>query len=353
MKVAVYSIALNEEKFVQRWYESAKEADYLFIADTGSSDKTVEIARGLGIVCHIISVKPWRFDDARNASLALLPEDIDYCIALDLDETIQPGWRKELEKAHANKVTRPRYMFTTTFNPDGSPGLQFSGIRIHARHGYRWQYPIHEVPNPYGIQETQQWVDINIEHHPDQNKSRGQYLPLLAQSAAENPEDSRCSFYYGRELYFHGLYAEATVEFKRYLKLKSATWIPERAAAMRYLAETEESLAEAWLVKAVWTDPSRRESHVKLGEFYQKNGQFSKAKESVLSALKITEKPLDYFCEPWAWNANPHDVLALAAYYEKDYKLALEHGKIALSLDPDNERYRVNMGYYQSKFEEL
>jgi len=73
MKVAVYSIALNEEKFVQRWYESAKEADYLFIADTGSSDKTVEIARGLGIVCHIISVKPWRFDDARNASLALLP----------------------------------------------------------------------------------------------------------------------------------------------------------------------------------------------------------------------------------------------------------------------------------------
>ena len=35
MKVAIYTIALNEEQFVEKWYESAKEADYLLIADTG------------------------------------------------------------------------------------------------------------------------------------------------------------------------------------------------------------------------------------------------------------------------------------------------------------------------------
>jgi len=49
MKVAVYAIALNEEQFVKRWFESAKEADYLLIADTGSNDKTVSIAKKLGI----------------------------------------------------------------------------------------------------------------------------------------------------------------------------------------------------------------------------------------------------------------------------------------------------------------
>ena len=39
MKVAVYTIALNEEQFVERWYNSVKdEADYLLIADTGSTD---------------------------------------------------------------------------------------------------------------------------------------------------------------------------------------------------------------------------------------------------------------------------------------------------------------------------
>ena len=88
MKIAVYTIALNEAQFVERWYESAKDADYLMIADTGSADGTVEKALALGINVHVISVRPWRFDDARNAALALLPDDIDYCISLDMDEVL-------------------------------------------------------------------------------------------------------------------------------------------------------------------------------------------------------------------------------------------------------------------------
>ena len=59
MKVAVYTIALNEEKHVQRWYESAKDADYLLIADTGSTDRTVEIAKSLGINVINIKIDPW------------------------------------------------------------------------------------------------------------------------------------------------------------------------------------------------------------------------------------------------------------------------------------------------------
>ena len=55
MKVAVYTIALNEEKFVETWYNSVKdEADYLLIADTGSTDKTIEKALALGI--NVVSV---------------------------------------------------------------------------------------------------------------------------------------------------------------------------------------------------------------------------------------------------------------------------------------------------------
>ena len=72
MKVAVYTIALNEAKHIKRWYESSKDADYHLIADTGSTDDTVAIAKELGIATYQISVKPWRFDDARNAALCLL-----------------------------------------------------------------------------------------------------------------------------------------------------------------------------------------------------------------------------------------------------------------------------------------
>jgi len=73
MKIAVYTIALNEEKFVEKWYESAKEADYLLIADTGSTDGTIALAKSLGINVVQVNIKPWRFEDARNASLAAIP----------------------------------------------------------------------------------------------------------------------------------------------------------------------------------------------------------------------------------------------------------------------------------------
>ena len=104
MKIAVYTIALNEQQFVRRWYESAKEADYLLIADTGSTDGTVELAKELGINVVEISIKPWRFDDARNASLASIPADIDYCIALDMDEVLLPGWRAHLESESSSRA---------------------------------------------------------------------------------------------------------------------------------------------------------------------------------------------------------------------------------------------------------
>ena len=60
MRIAVYAIALNEAQFVERWAESAREADYLLIADTGSTDETEAIARRLGIEVARIGVRPWR-----------------------------------------------------------------------------------------------------------------------------------------------------------------------------------------------------------------------------------------------------------------------------------------------------
>ena len=107
MKVAVYTIALNEEQFVERWYNSVKDdADYLLIADTGSTDGTIEKARALGINVVSICVRPWRFDQGRNVSLGLVPADMDYCIPLDMDEIMLP---KELliTTATARSITLP------------------------------------------------------------------------------------------------------------------------------------------------------------------------------------------------------------------------------------------------------
>jgi len=49
MKIAVYTITKIEAHFVPRWFESCRDADELVILDTGSTDNTVGVARGLGI----------------------------------------------------------------------------------------------------------------------------------------------------------------------------------------------------------------------------------------------------------------------------------------------------------------
>ena len=42
MKIAVYAISKNEEQFVDTWVASMREADGIYVLDTGSTDATVE-----------------------------------------------------------------------------------------------------------------------------------------------------------------------------------------------------------------------------------------------------------------------------------------------------------------------
>ena len=47
LKVCVYAICKNEEKFVSRWVESMSEADEIYVLDTGSCDDTVQKLKDL------------------------------------------------------------------------------------------------------------------------------------------------------------------------------------------------------------------------------------------------------------------------------------------------------------------
>jgi glycosyltransferase involved in cell wall biosynthesis len=349
IKIAVYTIALNEEQFVNRWYESAKDADYLLIADTGSSDGTIQKAKELGINVIEISVKPWRFDDARNASLAALPGDIDMCVQLDMDEILLPGWRQEIEDATTEGATKIRYNYTWNWKDQEEtiPNIVFGGDKIHARHGYRWKHPVHEIVVPYGnTAEKQVWTKLELHHHADQSKSRSQYLPLLKLSVEESPNDDRNAYYYARELYFNGIYEEAIKEFKRHLELPTASWAPERAASMRYLAKLEPHQKEQWLVKAHMEAPWRREALVELAQHLYETESWASCLHFSRKALEITEKPLDYLCEDFAWGWRPWDLAAISAYHMENYNEAYKYGNMALQLNPTDERLKTNLRYY-------
>lgn len=343
MKIAVYSIAKNEEQFVARWADSAKEADGLFILDTGSTDRTVDIAAAHGVHVKYQKFVPWRFDVARNASLDMIPEDFDICIALDLDEVLVPGWRQHLEKINP-MTTRPRYVYTWSWTEDGNPGLQYKGDKIHRRLGYRWKHPVHEVITPTGM-EVQEDVGLEIHHFPDQTKSRGQYFPLLELAVEEEPNDDRNVFYLGREYFYHGMYGKAAVMLKRHLELSK--WPAERATGMRYLSRCEPDHRLYWLLHAVAEAPDRREPWVDLAGYWYEERNWPQCYAAALEALCIREKPLEYLCEDFAWGAQPYDFAALSAYHMGMRQTAVLYGTEAVRLNPDDERLANNLKFYQ------
>lgn len=348
MKIAVYTIALNEEKYVETWAESAKDADYLLIADTGSTDRTAVMALDAGVNVIDVTIKPWRFDLARNAALAALPDDIDICIALDMDEVLMPGWREELESAFQPGWTRPRYKYTWSWNEDGTPGLTYNGDKIHARFGYRWKHPVHEVLVPYGdTVEVQGHVGLEIHHHPDDTKSRGQYFPLLEQAVAEDPTDDRNTFYLAREYFYYGMNDKAIPMFEKHLELPRAVWPPERAASMRYLAKMIPERRTEWLERAIEQAPGRREPWVDLAKHYYETAQWADCFRAATKALEIKEKPLEYLCEAEAWGAAPNDYAAIAAFQLGMTDQAMMYGATACDLAPTDVRLKSNMEWYR------
>ena len=346
MKIAVYAISKNEEQFVKRFCESAKEADLILIADTGSTDNTVQVAKECGASVYEICITPWRFDKARDASLALLPKDIDVCVALDLDEELQPGWREEIERLWQPDTTRMGYKF------DWGHGKIFMSTKLHSRSGYHWHHPCHEYirPDPRTVEKFV-WSDmLMVVHKPDETKSRGQYMPLLEMSVKEDPSCPRNAFYYARELTYYSRWEEAIVALEHYLNMPEANWRNERAYAMRLLGDCEEALGRdgmMWYRRGVAEDPTVRETWLALSQAAAKRKLWAEAYSAAKSALAITEQQFVYTMSPDSFSAKPYDNAAVAAYYLGLKEEALTNGLKAVELEPSNERLIKNLEYYK------
>ena len=124
-KICVYAICKNEEKFVERWVNSVKEADEIYVLDTGSMDNTVEELKKRGVIVSQKEINPWRFDVARNLSLDMVPNDADICVCIDLDEVLEVGWRKKLEKIWNIDINRLRYNYNWSLDDKNNPFVNF------------------------------------------------------------------------------------------------------------------------------------------------------------------------------------------------------------------------------------
>ena len=349
MKIAVYAICKNEEKFVNRWVKSMQEADAIFVLDTGSTDNTVNLLKENNINVETKIINPWRFDVARNESLKLVPETFDVCVCTDLDEVFNPGWRKEIEKVWKDNTNRLSYNYNWSLDQNNKPLVSFYYEKIHSRKNYEWIHPVHEVLKYTGDKEIKVKTDsITLNHYPDQTKSRSSYLPLLELSVKEEPLNDRNMHYLGREYMYYHKWNECIDTLIKHLNLKSAVWKDERSASMRFIARSYKALkrydeSRMWLEKAIKEAPHLRDPYIEMALLEYDLQNWDKVVENCLNALKIETHEHTYINETFSWNETPYDLLSIAYYYLNDKNKALENITKALEINENDERLKNNL----------
>ena len=353
MKIAVYTIALNEEKHVTRWYESAKDADLLLIADTGSSDKTKFIAKSHGITVHEISVVPWRFDVARNASLALIPEDFDICIQLDMDEVLQPGWRQKVEAAFLAGNNWPSYREVTSRNSNGEATAWFNHHRIHPRKGFIWKYPIHEIiqPSP-GTEYKRDFIDLEIDHIQDQNKSRRSYLSLLEMAVKEQPNDWRMRHYLNREYWYNKAWNNVLSSAYEAMEI-SEGWDVERASTCMWASEAAhilglKKLSIEWAEKATSEAPNFYEAWHWRAHISHLYSDWESCRDFSFKRLTL-ERQNHHLVKPEVWEWWGYDLMGLSSHNLNLNIDAFTYGEMARKNNQSNKRLEKNLEIYCEK----
>ncbi len=347
-KVVVYAISKNEEKFVNRWVDSMSEADEIYVLDTGSTDNTVKLLKKRKVHVTKKVIEPFRFDIARNESLALVPKDTDICVCTDLDEVFTKGWRDRLESIWNKDTTRVSYNYNWYIENE-IPKVNFYIEKIHSRFDYTWIHPVHEVLSYIGnkkeIKVTSDTITLN--HYPDTTKSRASYLPLLELSVKEDPTDDRNMHYLGREYMYYHMWNESIDTLIKHLKLPHAIWKDERCASMRFIARDYLELdrvdeARMWLNKAIKEAPYLRDPYVEMALLEYREKNYELVKKYCLDALKITTHQKTYINEIFSWDHTLYDLLSICYFYQNDVDKAIYYIDKALEISPDIDRLKNN-----------
>ncbi|HEU5125172.1 MAG TPA: glycosyltransferase [Verrucomicrobiae bacterium] len=229
-RLSVCVITKNEERFIEQCLKSIKPiAHQIVVVDTGSTDRTVEIAKSLGAEVHAFT---WcdDFSAARNAALEHATGD--WVLMLDADEELPADQHANLLKdIQKNSAIACRLPLVNIGQNDGrsfvprlfrnAPGAHFYG-RIHEQ-----VFPsLIPYCKPWGLETL--LGSAQLLHHgytkelvKDRNKIE-RNLRLLEQAVVERPNDPNLIMNFGLELVRSGELTQGLEKYRQAFQLMSA-----------------------------------------------------------------------------------------------------------------------------------
>ncbi len=196
LPISLVVVTLNEEKNIERCLKSAPWADELLVLDSGSHDRTRELAEKMG--AKVLN-EPWRGYGAQKHRAVDLAKN-DWVFAIDADEEISPELSLEIQQFFSQLQAEvaysvPRksfYLGRWIMHGGWYPDAQ---TRLFQRHFSQWNKKvIHERVVSPTVRSLKaplyHYVFRNVEHHVATNN---RYSSLQAEEYLKN--GGRFSFF--------------------------------------------------------------------------------------------------------------------------------------------------------------
>ena len=279
--VSLCMIVKNEADVLACCLESVSGlVDEIVIVDTGSTDRTREIA---GQFTSRVYDFTWTDDFAAARNYAFSLAEKDYCMWLDTDDVLLEADQAAFETLKETldpDVNVVMAKYNTGFDENGSVTFSYFRERLIKNHaGMRWEGAVHEAVTPVGRVVYGQFAVAHRKLRPsDPDRNLRIYEGQLARGVELEP---RQQFYYGRELYYHRRYEEAIQVFHDFLD-EGRGWMENNIDACCHCAYCYEQmdqpeLALQSLLRSFSYDRPRAEVCCELGRWFFQREQFSLA----------------------------------------------------------------------------
>jgi glycosyltransferase involved in cell wall biosynthesis/predicted SAM-dependent methyltransferase len=339
--ISLAFIARNEEFCLEKCLTSFKPiADEIIVIDTGSTDKTKEIAKKFTDKVYDFE---WvdDFSAARNYSFEKCTRD--FIMWNDCDDYIFP---KDLEKIKQLDLSDKEIIIFNYEYAHDEFGNSISTVpreRIVRRSlNLKWEEKIHEYLQLNG----KLWISGISTHHYKKAGSSERNLKILERVVKKNPNVSRNVYYFGREL-LDAAKEEGIKYLEQFVTMPDAFWedvyLAHYRLAEAYLGKNNENKFKEHLFKSLSIEERRAEPFYLFGQYWESKQQWERAIQWFECCLNV-RRPTDLLAcyQPDFYGYKPYLELCVCYNNIGNLQKALEYNEKALIYRPQDARMLNN-----------
>lgn len=262
MKISAVLIVKNEEDILAACLESVKDADEIIVVDTGSTDKTKEVARTFTEKVYDF---PWVDDFAAARNHAIEQATGDWIYSIDADHILLSPMSVVRQEAQKAEDLGHKTALVKSLSGQDDMHEHWREVLFKNDPEVRWHGAVHESIKPAATHKTEvvRRCGWSKNHRVDPMRN----IRILQ----KNDITTRSKFYLGREHYERRMYPQAIKWLEEYIK--EGTWYPEIAEGYLTLARCywytqQGDKARFACMLAIKTNPDFKEALLFMGNMH-------------------------------------------------------------------------------------